>query len=178
MTPICSDRLDLIPLTPEVLRAALASNFEDAARLLGLSIDGDLSGCGAVFAMRLRQIEADPAFQAWSLRAMTIRGSGRMIGNIGFHTAPGADYLKPYCPEAVEFGFGVFPQYRRQGYAREASLAMMKWANETHGVTAFVLTIRPDNTASQALAAQLGFVKIGSHIDDVDGLEEILLRRT
>jgi RimJ/RimL family protein N-acetyltransferase len=38
-----------------------------------------------------------------------------------------------------------------------------------------VLSIRPDNTASQALAAGLGFVRIGSHIDDVDGLEDILV---
>lgn len=36
------------------------------------------------------------------------------------------------------------------------------------------MTIRPDNRPSQALTAQLGFVRIGSHIDDVDGLEDIL----
>ena len=50
----------------------------------------------------------------------------------------------------------------------------MKWACEAHGVRRFVLSIRPDNIPSQALAAQLGFVRIGSHIDEVDGLEEIL----
>jgi RimJ/RimL family protein N-acetyltransferase len=51
---------------------------------------------------------------------------------------------------------------------------MMRWARQTHGVIRFILSIRPDNTASQALAAQLGFVRIGSHIDEVDGLEDVL----
>ncbi len=50
----------------------------------------------------------------------------------------------------------------------------MHWALHTQGVTRFALTIRPDNHPSQALAAQLGFVRIGSHIDEVDGLEDIL----
>ena len=53
----------------------------------------------------------------------------------------------------------------------------MRWAHQVHGVTRFVLSIRPDNTASQALAAGLGFVRIGSHIDEVDGLEDILEHR-
>ena len=57
---------------------------------------------------------------------------------------------------------------------REACLALMGWAQAANGVQNFVLTIRPDNTASQALAAQLGFVRIGSHEDDVDGIEDIL----
>ena len=53
----------------------------------------------------------------------------------------------------------------------------MHWAHLAHGVARFVMTIRPDNVPSQALAAGLGFVRIGSHIDEVDGLEDILERR-
>ena len=101
-----------------------------------------------------------------------------MVGNIGFHTAPNAEYLRPYSPGGVEFGYTVEPPFRRQGYAREASLALMRWAHEEHNVTRFVVSIRPDNIASQALAAGLGFARIGSHIDEVDGLEEILELRT
>ena len=108
---------------------------------------------------------------------MVLRERGVMVGHIGFHTAPGAEYLRPYAPGGVEFGFTVFPAFRRQGYAREASRALMSWANQDYGVTRFVLTVGPDNVASQALAAQLGFVRIGSHIDEVDGLEDILEHR-
>jgi RimJ/RimL family protein N-acetyltransferase len=51
----------------------------------------------------------------------------------------------------------------------------MRWATESHGVRTFVLSIRPDNIASQALAAKLGFRRIGLHVDDVDGVEDVLV---
>jgi hypothetical protein len=44
-------------------------------------------------------------------------------------------------------------------------------------VTRFVVSIGPTNVASIALAQQLGFRRIGSHIDEVDGPEQIFERR-
>jgi RimJ/RimL family protein N-acetyltransferase len=123
-------------------------------------------------------MEKDPAYEPWSLRAMVLRSERSMVGHIGFHTAPGDEYLAPYSPGAVEYGFTVFEPYRRRGYAREAALAMMHWAGEVHNQQTFVVSIRPDNGPSLGLAAQLGFVKIGHHIDEVDGWEDIFqLRR-
>ena len=177
ITTIQSERLDLIPLLPAFLRAALKHDLTEAGRILGFPPPDGLLDSTDVMAWRLQQIEAEPTFQQWSLRAIVHRERRVMVGYIGFHTAPGAEYLRPYAPGAVEFGFTVYPPFCRQGYAREASMAMMHWAHEVHGVTRFVLTIRPDNTASQALAAGLGFVRIGSHIDEVDGLDDILEHR-
>ena len=182
---IQSDRLDLISLTPAVLRAALDGDTCQAETLMQLSLprgwpvgtEPGWSDRRALLARRLKQIEDEPTIQPWLLRAIVPRGSRVMVGHIGFHTAPGAEYLQPYSPGAVEFGYTVFPTYRRRGYAREASRALMHWAHQCHGVTRFVVTIAPDNTASQSLAASLGFVRIGSHIDDVDGLEDILERK-
>jgi [ribosomal protein S5]-alanine N-acetyltransferase len=172
---ICSDRLDLIPMTPAFMRASLKHNIQEAGQHLPLSLPEGWPGEFAdVLSLRLKQLEDDPALQPWLLRAMAPRGSGIMVGHIGFHAAPGAEYLRPFSPEAAEFGFTVFPAFRRQGYAREASVALMRWASQAHNVRNFVMSIRPDNLASQALAAQLGFVRIGSHIDEVDGLEDIL----
>ena len=172
---IDSERLHLIPMNPAFLRASLASNPGDAGPLLQVSLPADWPGEATdVLSLHLEKFESEPALQPWLIRAMALRGTGAMIGHIGFHTPPGADYLQTISPGAVEFGFTVFPVFRRQGYAREASLALMHWARQTHGVTKFVLSIRPDNAASQALAAQLGFVRIGSHVDEVDGLEDIL----
>jgi RimJ/RimL family protein N-acetyltransferase len=173
--PICSDRLDLIPMTPAFMRASLNHNIHEAEQHLQLSLpEGWPEERADLLSLRLKQLEDDPALQPWLLRAMALRGSGIMVGHIGFHTAPGADYLRPFSPGAAEFGFSVFPFFRRQGYAREASVALMRWARQAHNVRSFVMTIRPDNLASQALAAQLGFVRIASHIDEVDGLEDIL----
>lgn len=174
VTSIQSSRLDLVTLNPDFLRASLAGNQGEAESLLGASLPTGWPDCADVLKLRLSQMENDPTFLPWSLRAMVLRSERLMVGHIGFHTQPDAEYLKPFSPGAVEFGFEVFPQFRRRGFAREASLAMMNWAEQVHGIRKFVVSIRPDNIASQALAAQLGFVRIGSHIDEVDGLEEIL----
>ncbi|MDP1592098.1 MAG: GNAT family protein [Prosthecobacter sp.] len=174
---IQSERLDLIPLTPMFLRAMLQQDLAEAERTLGCPLPDGLLDSTDVMALRLEQLEADPSLQPWLLRALVLREHRVMVGYIGFHTAPDAEYLQPYAPGGVEFGFTVYPPFLRQGYAREASKALMNWAHQVHGVTRFVMTIRPDNVASQALAAGLGFVRIGSHIDEVDGLEDILEHR-
>jgi ribosomal-protein-alanine N-acetyltransferase len=172
---IYTKRLELVTLTPVFLRAMLEERIDEAAQISGFSVPVDLLAAKDVLEMRLAQLESDPTLQPWLLRAMVLREARAMIGHIGFHTAPGPEYLRSFAPGAVEFGFEVYAPHLRQGYAREAAEALMSWAKEHHGVKKFVLSIRPDNAASQALAASLGFVKIGSHIDAVDGFEDILL---
>ncbi len=176
MSYISSPRLDLMPLTPDFLRASLAGDRAACAAILGAMMPQEWPEpeYRHVLAMRLDELQADPALQPWLMRAMVDRASRAMVGNIGFHTAPAPEYLQPYSPKAVELGFGVSESYRRRGYAREAAGAMMRWAHAQHGVTEFIVSIRPDNLASQALAAGLGFVKISSHVDEVDGVEDIL----
>ena len=176
-TTIHSERLDLVPLTPAFLRAMLEHDLAGAERILGVPLPDGLLDSTDVMSLRLRQLEVEPRLQPWLLRAMVLRERRAMVGHIGFHTAPGEEYLRPYAPGGVEFGFTVYPPFLRQGYAREASKALMRWAHQVHSVTRFVLTIRPDNIASQALAAEIGFKRIGSHIDEVDGLEDILEHR-
>ena len=142
---IHSERLDLVPLTPAFLRAMLEHDLAEAERILGFPLPDGLLDSTDVMALRLKQLEADPTLQPWLLRAMVLRERRVMVGYIGFHTAPGAEYLQPYAPGGVEFGFTVYPPFLRQGYAREASKALMHWAHQVHGVTRFVMTIRPDN---------------------------------
>lgn len=172
---ISTSRLDLIPMTPDFLRASLAGDIRRAEQILNLSLPEGWPEAPSFLSLRLRQLEENPSRQPWLVRAIGLRSSGAMIGHIGFHAAPGADeILEAVSPGAAEFGYTVLPAFRRQGYAEEASRALMRWASESHGVTKFVVSISPDNHASQALAAKLGFVRIGSQIDEVDGLEEIL----
>ena len=173
---ITSSRLDLIPFTLDFMRASLAHDTDTCSWILGATVPPEWPqpDYRYVLDLRIGQLEADPSLQPWLMRAMVDRETHAMVGDIGFHTAPAPEYLLPHSPNAVEFGFGVFPEFRRRGYAREAAKAMMHWATDNHGVTEFIMTIRPDNLASQALAAQLGFRKISSHIDEIDGEEDIL----
>lgn len=174
MNPIIqSTRLDLIPMTPAVLRAVLAGNGSEAGGLLGIATPDDWQIPRGAVEVRLSELEADPGLQPWLLKAISLREQGVFVGHIGFHTAPGPEYLAALSPGGVEFGFGVLEPWRRQGIATEASAAMMRWAREAHQVNRFVLCISPDNLPSLRVAAKLGFRIISSHIDDHDGPEEI-----
>ena len=173
---IHTDRLDLIPMTLAVLRLVLAGDFRGAGELLGVSAPAGWAISRDALELRLSQIEANPGLQPWLLRAISLRGQGILAGHIGFHTEPGAEYLAELSPGGVEFGFGLLGPWRRRGIALEACEALMRWAREVHQVTRFVVSISLDYVPSLGLAAKLGFRKIGSHIDELDGPEDIFER--
>jgi RimJ/RimL family protein N-acetyltransferase len=172
-TTIQSARLDLVPMTPEFLQASLDGDLAAAAATIGLTVPADWLEELDLMRIRLDQLRADSGLQPWLLRAIGLRSERLMIGHIGFHTRPGADYLADLAPGAVEFGYTIFAHFRRQGYAREAAQALMGWATREQGVSRFVVSISPQNIASLSLAQQLGFQRIGSHIDEEDGPEDI-----
>jgi len=93
-----------------------------------------------------------------------------------FHDPPWAAQLDEYAPGGVELGYTIFAPYRRQGYATEAANALMTWAQAEHKITRFVVSISPQNLPSLALAARLGFHKVGTQIDDEDGPEDVFVR--
>jgi RimJ/RimL family protein N-acetyltransferase len=48
---------------------------------------------------------------------------------------------------------------------------MIDWAREERDIRVFVASIVPDNEPSLALVRRLGFVHVGEHWDEEDGLE-------
>ncbi|HKO94182.1 MAG TPA: GNAT family N-acetyltransferase [Polyangiaceae bacterium] len=173
---IQTDRLELVPMTPAFLEASLRGDREHAERLIAASVPAEWVNAAPVARRRLAQLQADPTLQPWLLRAVVSRSEPTMIGHVGFHTRPGEKYLDELAPGGVEFGYTIFEKWRRRGYAREAAEGLMDWALHQHGVTRFVLSISPTNVASLGLAQRLEFRKIGSHIDDEDGPEDIFER--
>ncbi|HEX6399626.1 MAG TPA: GNAT family N-acetyltransferase [Actinomycetota bacterium] len=116
---------------------------------------------------RLAQLEVDPSIRPWLGRAMILvddAGERRVIGTIGFHGPPDEQ-------GRLEVGYSVDPVFRRQGFAREAVRALFDWAATTHGIRRFIASISPTNEPSLRLAAGLGFVRTGEHMDELDGLE-------
>ena len=61
-----------------------------------------------------------------------------------------------------DLGFALLEQYWGQGYAQEASQAVIAYARETLGLAELVAISSPDNTASHALLKRLGFRHTGS----------------
>jgi ribosomal-protein-alanine N-acetyltransferase len=173
---ICAARIDLVPFTAGFLRASLAGRLAEAEQLLGASLPAKWPDYPPVHRLRLSQLEADPTLLRWLMRGMVLRSERRLIGHIGFHTAPGPDYLSALAPGGVEFGFEVFAHWQRQGFATEAADALMQWARREHGITRFIVSISPANTPSLGLAAKFGFRRIGSHLDEEDGPEDIFER--
>lgn len=173
---ILTERLLLRPLSPSFLEASLAAETrQEVAARLGLSVPEDWFEEANLARLRLGDLRADPAYQAWSLRALAERATSRMVGHIGFHTRPAPEYLSPWAPRGVELGYAVYPPFRRLGYAREAIRGMIRWAHDTHGVPQFVVSIAPDNAPSMSLAIGLGFTLVGQHEDEIDGEEKVLL---
>jgi [ribosomal protein S5]-alanine N-acetyltransferase len=168
-------RLFLRCFSPGSLRSGLAGDVGPIERQLAARVPSDLIREPAVLRFAAARLAEDPNYLPWSARAIILKHTGDMIGHIRFNTMPDPDYLRPFAQQAVEFGYVVFPSYRRQWYAFEAILGAMDWA-KTRAVRRFVLTISPDNAPSLALAAKAGFREIGEHIDEEDGFELILLK--
>ncbi len=165
-------------MTPDFLRASLARDVGAAGPLLHALLPAEWpTGEEEVLALRLAQLDREPALQPWLLRGIVLREAGVMVGCIGFHDSPGSENLLTYSARGVEFGFTVFAPFRRRGFAREAALALMAWAREADCSAEFFLSISPHNLASQALASGLGFVRVGSQMDEVDGIEDVLAYR-
>lgn len=169
-------RLRLISMGPEFLRASLSNDIEAAERLLGAELPPDWPTPRDVLERRLSQLETAPELEPWLTRALVSRSAERVVGVSGFHGPPGGDWLQEVAPRGVEFGYTVFRDYRGRGIAVEASIALMEWASDVHGVTQFVLSMSPLNAASARVAAKLGFARVGEWEHETRGLELVYRR--
>jgi len=168
---IHSARLDLIVGTPAFYEASLAGDHARAEALIGAAIPPDWFADRGILTTFQGKLQRDPLYQPWALRAVILRAEQRMIGHIGFHTPPDPAYLQALAPGGIEIGYTIYSDYQRQGYAKEATAALIDWAYTSHHLTRFVLSISPDNVPSTRIATGLGFIQIGSQIDEEDGLE-------
>lgn len=173
---IHSERLNLVLMTPDFFTACLRHDTAAAERILGVPPHPELFLREDLLTRRLAQCYEEPAYAPWTLRAVVLRETGEMAGHIGFHTGPNPDYLAEIAPNALEYGYSVYTDFRRRGIAAEACQALMGWAAQQPGVERFVLSISPENAPSLGLAEKLGFVRISEWMDDVDGLEWVFER--
>jgi RimJ/RimL family protein N-acetyltransferase len=175
---ILTQRLVLRLLEREALEACLAGDLKRAGQLLGIAVPSDLLSNPTALKFAQTQLDADPRYQPWSVRAIIVADAETMVGHIRFHSRPDPDYLHPFARSAVEFGYRIFPEHRRRGYATEAINAAMDWARTAFGIGRFVVSVSPDNTPSLAVVARFGFVQVGQHVDEIDGIENVYLRDT
>ena len=157
-------RLALRHMSPAFLAASQRDDLVAAEAEVGLVVPKDWLAEKPLMAMRLQDMADDPAYAPWSVRAIGLRSEHWMVGHIGFHDPPREG-------GKLEMGYTVFPDFRRQGYATEAVLAMMGWATSVHGIRRFIASISPTNEPSLATVRRLGFVQTGAQWDEEDGEE-------
>ena len=160
-------RVDLVSMSMPFMRALAAGDVAAAEAEMGATIPPDMPTDLADFlGFRIPDLAADPTIQAWLGRSIVLDtpDGRRVIGSIGFHAPPDAD-------GRVEIGYRIEPEHRRQGLATEVVGALLDWARREHGIRRFRASTAPDNVASQAILARLGFKQVGTQMDEIDGLE-------
>ena len=165
---IHSERLDLVWMSPAFIVASLDGRRAAAGALIAAMLPEDWPDEGGRrnLGLRLEQMQRDPAESPWLLRAIISRATKEMVGRINFHGRPNEQ-------GQAELGYMVFPAHRQRGYATEAALAMIRWARHDYDVRRFLLSISPDNAPSLRVASKLGFQRIGTQMDELDGEEHV-----
>jgi RimJ/RimL family protein N-acetyltransferase len=158
-------------MTPAFIEAVLDGRREEAAAQVGVELPDEFPRDGErrFLEFRLRQMRDDERFRTWCPSIVVL--DGRMIGHAGYHGPPGVNSTQD--PDAVEFGYAIYPEWRGHGYATRAAVMLMDLAEERAGIRRFVLAVSPDNDPSLAIVRRLGFVKTGEHMDEEDGLEHV-----
>jgi RimJ/RimL family protein N-acetyltransferase len=110
------------------------------------------------------RLRATPESSPWThFFAMVDRETGAVVGSGGFKGPP--------SPEgAVEIAYGVDPEHRGRGYAKEFARALSEWALGSGQARVVIAHTRPENDASGGVLTACGFVRVGEVIDPEDGL--------
>jgi RimJ/RimL family protein N-acetyltransferase len=168
---ICTERLELVPLDPDAIRALIAGRRDEAEKVLGMTLPTEFPGKGELdgfLPIQLKRMELAPDRREWMARLMVNKSDGA-VGHCGFHGPP----------EKIgraEIGYTVFAEFRRRGYAREAARGLVEWAFE-QGQSEVYATVSPANAPSLAVVKGLGFTQVGTQEDEVDGLELVFVIR-
>jgi ribosomal-protein-alanine N-acetyltransferase len=166
-----AERIELVSLTRNHLAAIVDCRTTEVEEALEVALPPNWFGDDNLLPRwRLEQIDADPTSEAWLLRALILVEPRTCVGYFNFHGPPGED-------GGVEMGYEILEEHRRQGYASEAALRMMRWAHDEHGVEIFRASIGPHNEPSLKMIEKLGFDEIGTQMDEIDGLEIVFERR-
>ncbi|MGW4242297.1 GNAT family N-acetyltransferase [Nocardia sp. NPDC004722] len=155
-----------MPLNLETFRALAAGDLAAANAASPVPLTAHFAGpeSRGTWSRRMGQVEREPGTAAWVTGVIWDEQRRIAVGRAGFHDMPDKSGM-------VEIGYAVDPEYRRRGYARAALESLLRRAAREPLVRTVRVSIRPDNVASNQLAAQYGFAETGRQWDDEDGLE-------
>lgn len=104
-----------------------------------------------------RQMAVAPGVpDSWTQRAIRLRESGRLIGDLGVHWPEQAE-------DSVEFGVSIAPEQQGHGYAGEAVRAVFGLLFGQYDRHRIHASVDPRNLASMALLRSLGMRQEAHH---------------
>lgn len=109
-------------------------------------------------------------FGGW---AVTSKVDGALIGNVGLFNA--WRDLEPQFAEEPEMGWIFTTAVHGRGFASEATLAALGWAESNLSPTPIWAIIAPENAASLRLAEKLGFRQVSETL--YNGEPTVVLKR-
>lgn len=184
MTILFTKRLELVPVTVELVDAVLSERRDEVRRLVGAELPSAWPGRALVeraFSASIEAIRKDPEHRLWGDRLLITRASDehgdgraarytaeaprRLVGSVVFHGSPRDGGV-------VEVGYGVEDASQGQGYATEATAAQVDWALEQPGVRRIEATTPPWHSASVRVLEKAGFSRVG--LEEHPFLGEIL----
>ena len=152
---ILTERLELVPATPLMVRAAL-----EGAPQLGASLGAAVPLSWppiyfdtAALEFTLARLEEKPDQAGWWLHFILLRDAGAartVIGTGGF-TGP------PSPVGTVEVGYSIVEEHRRRGYASEAVRGMVAHAFALPGVHRVIAETLPELEPSIGVLRKCGF---------------------
>jgi [ribosomal protein S5]-alanine N-acetyltransferase len=155
---IMTDRLELIPITYE----AIQSERSRDGRL------GELIRCKVpaewppphweahVFDFMLSQFERFPDQFGWPryIAARNPDSSRTLIGSIGA-------YSRTDPPQECEIGYSILPRFEGQGFATEATLAIIDFLRKDSRITSVIADAHPSMTGSIRVLERCGLTLDG-----------------
>ena len=147
-------------LETERLELRLESSEEILSRISAMAPE-DLAQVSLAWLDRLRKA-SQPGPWTHGIDIVK-RDSGTSVGTCAFKGPPDDK-------GTVEIAYGLLPEHRGQGYAREAAAALSRYALEVAGVTCVCAHTLPSNLASMRVLEANGFRFAGDVIDWEDGL--------
>ncbi|MFZ2029778.1 MAG: GNAT family protein [Vitreimonas sp.] len=151
-------RLWLVQASNEVLREDLKGADALAA---ALNVEappewppGDEYDAGAINYVIALQ-EREPAAYDWGFRYFVLRAPRPRLIGCGGYTGPARD-------GAIEIGYSVCPNFRRQGIASEAAIGLVDHAFRHSDVSRVIAHTFPHLVSSIGVLERAGFRRVGS----------------
>lgn len=162
-------RLQLVPATVGVVRAAAAMNHAKMAKLLNADVPPDWPPDLLQDALTptADALEAGHSIPPWTMYWILLDEPRTLIGTCGFKDEPSGQ-------GQVDLGYAIVNSHQRRGYASEATRALIDFAFADDRVTHVVAETLPELVPSIRVMEKVGMARVDSATTGFSGEENVV----